>query len=493
MLDEAPTAFDALTWRNRFAALPAAFGTRLAPTPLSAPYLVATSAPSAALLGLDTAQLAGAASIAALAGSRVPRGAQPMAAVYSGHQFGVWAGQLGDGRAHLLGGVETAEGLIELQLKGAGKTPYSRMGDGRAVLRSSIREYLCSEAMHGLGIPTTRALSIAGSDQPVIRESVETAAVVLRMAPSFVRFGSFEHWTANNRFDELKILADYVIDAFYPAARDAKNPYQALLAAVTERTARLMAQWQAVGFCHGVMNTDNMSILGLTLDYGPFGFLDGFDANHICNHTDQQGRYSYARQPAVGRWNCYCLAEALMPLIDDVEGAEGALEPFKSVFSEAMDATVHAKLGLVDRLPADQALIDGMYALLQEARADFTLFFRRLADLDVESARPGQAVRDLFLERERFDAWAVDYRLRLAQEAESAEARRVAMRAVNPRYVLRNHLAEEAIVRARQQDYAEIERLAQVLRTPYDDQPAFDHYADLPPTWASDLEVSCSS
>ena len=399
------------------------------------------------------------------------------------------------GRAHLLGGVETREGLFELQLKGAGPTPYSRMGDGRAVLRSSIREFLCSEAMHGLGIPTTRALSIVGSDQPVIRETVETAAVVMRMAPSFVRFGSFEHWSSRNRFDELKVLADYVIDAFYPQIRGMINcnPYQALLAAVTERTARLMAAWQAVGFCHGVMNTDNMSILGLTLDYGPFGFLDGFDANHICNHTDQQGRYSYANQPAVGRWNLYCLAEALMPLIDDVDSAEAALEPYKAIFGNALDTALHAKLGLVEQRAEDQGLIDGLFSVMQASRVDFTLLFRRLADLDLDDVAPGREARDLFLDREPFDRWLVDYRARLSQEGRDADRRRVEMQAVNPKYVLRNHLAEAAIVAARAKDYSEVARLATVLRRPFDEQPAFDRYADLPPDWASTLEVSCSS
>jgi uncharacterized protein YdiU (UPF0061 family) len=234
-----------------------------------------------------------------------------------------------------------------------------------------------------------------------------------------------------------------------------------------------------------------MSILGLTLDYGPFGFLDGFNANHICNHTDQQGRYSYARQPAVARWNCYCLAEALMPLIEDVDAAEAALEPFKAIFGEAMDAALHAKLGLAETLPGDQTLIDALFALLQDTRTDYTLFFRRLGDLD--HASEGEPVRDLFVDRERFERWAVDYRARLAQESRPADAKRIAMRAVNPRYVLRNHLAEEAIVRARQQDYSEIDRLARALRNPYDEQPEFARYADLPPSWAGSLEVSCSS
>ena len=440
-----------------------------------------------------------------------------MAAVYSGHQFGVWAGQLGDGRAHLLGGVlsgmranahESNEGLIELQLKGAGKTPYSRMGDGRAVLRSSIREFLCSEAMYALGIPTTRALSVIGSDQPIVRETVETAAVIVRMASSFVRFGSFEHWASRNRHDELRALADYVIDNFYPESRNvddpAANPYQALLAAVTERTARLIAQWQAVGFCHGVMNTDNMSIVGLTLDYGPFGFLDGFDAHHICNHTDEQGRYAYARQPAVAHWNLYCLGEALMPLIGDVESAEAALSPFKAVFERALSDAMHAKLGLASTRAEDGALFDALFALLQESHADFTIFFRRLCEFNMprdasggalrsEPAGSAPEVRDLFFDRERFDSWAVDYRARLAHETRDARERCIAMRAINPKYILRNHLAEEAIIRARDKDFSEVERLLKVLQKPFDEQPENERYADLPPAWAGALEVSCSS
>lgn len=499
------SALDRLAWDNRFAALAPAFGTRLDPMPLPDPHRVAISDDAAATIGLSVEELSTPASIAILAGNRVARGAEPMAAVYSGHQFGVWAGQLGDGRAHLLGAVRVGmrgnvhssnEGLIELQLKGAGKTPYSRMGDGRAVLRSSIREFLCSEAMHALGVPTTRALSVIGSDQPIVRETVETAAVIVRMAPSFVRFGSFEHWASRNRHDELRELADYVIDSFYPEARAAANPYQALLGAVTERTARLIAQWQAVGFCHGVMNTDNMSILGLTLDYGPFGFLDGFDAYHICNHTDEQGRYAYARQPAVANWNLHCLAEALMPLIGEVESAEAALAPFKTVFELAMNEAMHVKLGLASTRAEDGKLFDDLFALLQETHSDFTIFFRRLCEFDVPRPEPtGRAfeIRDLFLDRERFESWAVDYRARLAHETRDAQARCIAMRAVNPKYILRNHLAEEAIVKAREKDFSEVERLLKVLQRPFDEQPENERYAELPPAWASELEVSCSS
>ena len=492
-----PDPVDMLHWKNDFAALPAAFHTRLSPTPLPAPYRVAVSDDAASLIGLISSDFDDPEVIASFAGNRIPRGAASLAAVYSGHQFGIWAGQLGDGRAHLLGGVDTGHGLWEFQLKGAGQTPYSRMGDGRAVLRSSIREFLCSEAMHGLGIPTTRALCVIGSDLPVVRETVETAAVVTRMAPSFVRFGSFEHWANHDQPEPLKLLADYVIDSFFPFLRDDANPYQALLTEVTRRTARLVAQWQAVGFCHGVMNTDNMSILGLTLDYGPFGFLDGFDANHICNHSDHQGRYAYGRQPQIAHWNLYCLAQALLPLVGSVEDAQAALEPFKAIFTAAMDDAMHAKLGLVDRQAEDESLFEQLFALLQESRADFTIFFRRLADLgraaDSSNRRPGADARDLFLDRERFDVWATPYTARVAREGRDPAARRLAMNAVNPKYVLRNHLAEEAIEKARGKDFSEVERLLRILQKPFDEQPEHERYAALPPDWAGTLKVSCSS
>ena len=328
------------------------------PTPLPAPHFVAASAPAAALVGLDPAALAQDDLVAVFSGNHVPPRAQPLSAVYSGHQFGHWAGQLGDGRAILLGSLPGPQGAMELQLKGAGMTPYSRMGDGRAVLRSSIREFLCSEAMAALGIPTTRALVVTGSKQPVARETLETAAVVTRMAPSFVRFGSFEHFSYNDRDGDqraLRTLADYVIDGFYPDLRAAANPYLALLEEVTKRTGRLIARWQAVGFMHGVMNTDNMSILGLTLDYGPFGFMEAFDVNHICNHTDQGGRYSYANQVPVGHWNCYALANALMPLIRDKEGAEAALDTYIDAYGDEYDTQLRAKLGLSTAQADDRA------------------------------------------------------------------------------------------------------------------------------------------
>ncbi|MFS2216974.1 YdiU family protein [Telluria sp. Tellsp104] len=463
------------------------------PTPLPAPYFVAASAPAARLVGLDAADLAHEDIVAVFTGNHVPPRSQPLAAVYSGHQFGHWAGQLGDGRAILLGDIDGPEGRMELQLKGAGMTPYSRMGDGRAVLRSSIREFLCSEAMAALGIPTTRALMVTGSNKSVIRETMETAAVVTRMAPSFVRFGSFEHWRYRDKPDELRTLADYVIKTFYPDLVGAPNPYLALLEEVTRRTARMIAHWQSVGFMHGVMNTDNMSILGLTLDYGPFGFMEAFDVDHICNHTDQGGRYSYANQVPVGHWNCYALANALLPLIEDQEAAQAALDVYVDAYGEKFDELLHAKLGLKSTQENDRALADDMFKLMQANHVDFTLFFRRLGDLRLEQPGADAPLRDLFLDRPAFDAWAAGYRARLRQEDSVDAERRLAMHAVNPKYVLRNYLAQVAIEKAQNGDFDEVRRLLGVLERPFDEQPGNDAYAALPPDWASHLEVSCSS
>jgi uncharacterized protein YdiU (UPF0061 family) len=421
----------------------------------------------------------------------------PLAAVYSGHQFGVWAGQLGDGRAILLGEAAAdsinPEATLELQLKGAGPTPYSRRADGRAVLRSSIREFLCSEAMAALGIPTSRALAVVGADQRVMRETPETVAVVTRMAPSFVRFGSFEHWFYNDRPTELKILADYVIARSYPDLQDAANPYAALLIEVSRRTAELVAHWQAVGFMHGVLNTDNMSILGQTLDYGPFGFMDAYDPTHICNHTDVQGRYAYNMQPRIGQWNCSALAQALLPLIGEIDIARDALATYQPSFDTKMAALWQAKLGLRSQQPNDGVLLDALLAILQRSRVDFSLFFRRLSGLRRDEPAADAPLRDLFLDRAAFDAWAVQYRARLAQENSVDAVRAAAMNRVNPRFVLRNYLAQIAIDKAQQKDFSEVATLLAILQRPFDDQPEHEAYAALPPDWAGQLEVSCSS
>jgi uncharacterized protein YdiU (UPF0061 family) len=499
---QADSPLSLLDWDNAFARLPEHFFTRLMPTPLPEPYFVAAAPAAAALIGLETETLRRPDAIAPLAGCSLVPGTDPLAAVYSGHQFGVYVPQLGDGRALLLGGIRAADGAVwELQLKGAGKTPYSRMGDGRAVLRSSIREFLCSEAMHALGIPTTRALSVVGSDLPVFRETVETAAVVTRMAPSFVRFGSFEFFFWNQRPQALKQLADHVIDAFLPECREAGAggaPYLALLREVTRRTARLIARWQGVGFCHGVMNSDNMSILGLTIDYGPFGFIDAFDAGHICNHSDEHGRYAYNQQPAVAHWNLYCLGQALIPLTVDAEATQAVLETYQDEYALAIGEVMRAKLGFATPEPGDDALIDRLLGLLQANRVDWTLFWRNLAAVAGATAAGDAAVRGFFADRAAFDAWLADYRARLRSESSIDAERSARMNRVNPKYVLRNYLAEIAIAKARgdngePRDFSAVERLLRVLARPYDEQPEHDDYAKAPPDWACGIALSCSS
>lgn len=444
-------------------------------------------------------------------------GMQPMATVYSGHQFGQWAGQLGDGRALLLGEVETPQGLREVQLKGAGMTPYSRRGDGRAVLRSSIREFLCSEAMHGLGIPTSRALCLTTSSQPVFRETAEKAAVVTRVAPTFIRFGHFEHFAHSGREGHLQALAalvDYTVDAHLPhlaglpkATSDAGQRGDraiAVLAHAAQTTADLMAQWQSVGFCHGVMNTDNLSILGLTLDYGPFGFLDQFDPDHICNHSDHTGRYRWRHQPDIGYWNVGALAQALAALVPDAgtDGSDGqvriieALQSYEPLYAQKMLSRWRAKLGLFTEHAQDMTLAQDFLTLMAKARADFTITFRRLggwlADLAPDSPE-NASVRDLFLDRPAFDAWALRYNARLQSELSVDAERQLRMNRVNPWVVLRNHLAQAAIARSEAGDHSEVQRLYRVLQNPFDEQPEHAKDAGFPPDWAAAIEVSCSS
>jgi serine/tyrosine/threonine adenylyltransferase len=497
------------------------FYTRWQTEPLGAPRLVAASQAAASLIGLSPERLGEGPLTEALAGNRPILGSNPIAMVYSGHQFGQWAGQLGDGRALLLGTVRGAnQSHWEIQLKGAGRTPYSRMGDGRAVLRSSIREFLCSEAMHHLGIATTRALAVVCTDDPVIRETVESAAVITRLAPSFVRFGSFEHFYSRKDERSLTELADFVIQAHYPHLVGREDRYQAFLAEVTARTAQLIAHWQTVGFCHGVMNTDNMSILGLTLDYGPFGFLDEFDPEHICNHSDHGGRYRYSMQPGIGQWNCYRLGQALVGLIGSVQATEDALAGYGAHYNAHFDRLLHAKLGLAETHPNDGELFESMFGLLAAQAVDFTAFFRRLSQIRQDTAEADAACRALFSNPAAFDAWADRYRERLRAQAQPDADRAAAMNRVNPKYVLRNHLAEIAIAKAQggraenlqqhaqpavgraagpqvspspEADYSEVRRLLAILERPFDEQPEAEAYAEPAPAWASQLEISCSS
>jgi uncharacterized protein YdiU (UPF0061 family) len=487
------STLEQLNFDNSFARLPDVFHTRLAPTPLPDPYLVSFNADAAALLDLDAEEARRAEFAEYFCGNRLLPGSEPLAMLYAGHQFGYYVPQLGDGRAILLGEVKNRAGESwDLQLKGAGQTPYSRRADGRAVLRSSIREYLCSEAMHGLGIPSTRALCIVGSDEEVYRERIETAAVVTRLAPSHVRFGSFEVFYYRKQHQQLAQLADYVIARHFPQLSGLPERHARFFEEVAARTARLMAQWQAVGFAHGVMNTDNMSILGLTFDYGPFGFMEGYDPGFICNHSDHEGRYAFDQQPNIGLWNLAALGQALTPLVDEQRLNE-VLNRYHGLFRAHYLALMRRKLGLQQDEDDDLELLRAWLGLLQANALDYTSLWRSLGEFDSAPEARNSALRDQFLECAAFDAWAARYRARLQREGSVDAERRLRMAAVNPLYVLRNHLAQAAIVQAQQRDFSEVERLLRLLREPYREQPGMQRYAQPAPAGTPRVVVSCSS
>lgn len=483
-----------LEFDNSYARLPQEFYSKLLPTPLPDPYLVSFNPAAAALIDLDAAEAARPEFIDYFSGNRRLPGSEPLAMLYAGHQFGVYVPQLGDGRAILLGEVSNHRGeRWDLHLKGAGKTPYSRGFDGRAVLRSSIREYLCSEAMHNLGIPTTRALCIIGSDEKVYRETTETAAVVTRMSPSHVRFGSFEVFFYRDQHDRLRTLADYVIGQHFPHLTGRPDRYAGLLSEVAVSTARLIAMWQAVGFAHGVMNTDNMSILGLTIDYGPFGFLDEYDPMFICNHSDHCGRYAFYQQPGIGLWNLTCLAQTFLPLISEAE-ATAALSQYEPAFNEKYGELMRAKLGLRTAQADDLLLIADLLKLMHDNGSDYTNLFRALADIKVDDDDSLASSRKHFGGAAGFDAWAQRYRARLRAEQSDDRERAMRMNRVNPRYVLRNYLAHKAITLAvEKRDYSEIDRLMALLSDPFTDRPEMESYTQPPPNWARALIISCSS
>ena len=495
-----------ITWRDGYASLGTDFATPWHATPLPDLQWLSINHRLAHELGLPDDWWQSPEMLETLGNGRPLPGATPVATVYSGHQFGVWAGQLGDGRALLLGEScpppGNAFGPQEWQLKGAGRTPYSRMGDGRAVLRSSLREYLCSEAMHALGIPTTRALSLVGSPATVYREEAETAAVVARLAPSFLRFGHFEHFASRDKTSALLQLIDYVdARAFLSLPRTAAGADRALalLDAVVDRTARLIAQWQAVGFCHGVMNTDNMSLLGLTLDYGPFQFMDAYDPGHICNHSDHQGRYAFNQQPHVAHWNLYCLGQALMPVIDDAPAIVAVLDSFLPRYQQAWQAQLSAKLGLTSS-PAALDLGERFLSLLASQRSDHTVAWRTLSHAvqawsgQVNDMSTFDVTRLFGHPLPQWTTWLREFQqLLLNDRHDSPRAAGEAMRRVNPSIVFRNHLGETAIRRAREGDTDEIETLLSLLSSPFDDHPGFETYTAPAPAWAASIAISCSS
>ncbi|MCB1878235.1 MAG: YdiU family protein [Chromatiales bacterium] len=487
--------FNRLAFDNRYADLGYGFSTPTDPTPVPSPYRVHFNEQAANLIDLPAGAAEELDFVEFFAGNRVIPGARPVAQVYAGHQFGHFVPELGDGRALLLGQVRNQAGESwDLVLKGGGQTPYSRDGDGRAVLRSTIREYLCSEAMHALGIPTTRALCIIGTDEEVYREEIETGAMLLRMAPSHVRFGHFEFFHHHRRHEAVKRLADHVIDEHFLelATVTGEARYRAWFEEIVRRTARMLAQWQAVGFSHGVMNTDNFSILGLTIDYGPYGFQDAYSHGFVCNHSDHWGRYAFDQQPAVGAWNLQRLGNALSTLLSP-ESVEAALSVYESEFVQTYVELMRAKLGLLQPRPEDPRLITALLDLLDQYRIDYTLFFRRLSFVFLAPGSEDLRMATMFADSQGFDRWLKVWRNRLLAEGSSDAKRGAVMQAVNPAYVLRNYMAEKAIRKAKEKDYSEIDRLFRLLREPFSEHDNDGDYGGSAPEWASGLAVSCSS
>ncbi|EYR83089.1 YdiU family protein [Shinella sp. 838] len=479
--DGRPVAFD-----NSYARLPDLFFAPVDPSPVEAPRLIAFNRTLAGELGLDADALERHG--AGYFSGNVPLpGSLPLAMAYAGHQFGQFVPQLGDGRAILLGEVIDRDGRRrDIQLKGAGQTPYSRRGDGRAALGPVLREYIVSEAMHALGIPTTRALAAVATGQPVYRDRVLPGAVFTRVAASHIRVGTFQFFAARGDTENVRVLADHVIDRHYPALKGAQNPYLALLDAVADRQASLIAKWLGVGFIHGVMNTDNMTVSGETIDFGPCAFMDHYDPRTVYSSIDRNGRYAFGNQPAIGQWNIARLAEALLALLDDdqdkaVAMANAAVARFMDRFQDHWKVVIRAKIGLgAEEDDDDQGLIRDLMVTLYEQKADYTLAFRRLADA-AESEAADAALEDLLETPGTLAPWLALWRARLAREAGTPQARAAAMRNANPAFIPRNHKVEEALAAAVDHgDFSLFSALNDVLARPYEDQPAFAAYA-LPP------------
>jgi uncharacterized protein YdiU (UPF0061 family) len=481
--DRKPVRF---AFENTYARLPERFYARLDPTPVAAPRLVKVNVELARSLGLDPDALASKRGVEILAGNRVAEGAEPLAIAYAGHQFGHFVPQLGDGRANLLGEVMGRDGVrYDIQLKGSGPTPFSRRGDGRAALGPVLREYIVSEAMEALGVPTTRALAAVTTGERVFRETVLPGAVLTRVAASHLRVGTFEYFAARGDTDGTRTLAHYAIARHYPEAAQTKRPYRALLDGVISRQASLVAQWMLVGFIHGVINTDNTSISGETIDYGPCAFMEAYHPLKVFSSIDHQGRYAYSNQPHAMFWNLTRLAEALLPLLVQEEGSEEAalasaneaLEAFGPQFETARGAGLRRKLGLFTEQEGDAALAEDLLERMAANRADFTLTFRLLCDAAI--GLEGDArVRRLFVDASAYDSWAVGWRTRLEKEPVARSELAVAMRTVNPAFIPRNHKVEEALDAAlERQDFQPFEELLDVASRPYDDRPDLERYA----------------
>ncbi len=469
---------------NTYARLPERFHARVNPTPVAAPRLVRVNTDLAERLGIDLGDLSDPESADVFAGNVVPAGAEPIALAYAGHQFGGFSPQLGDGRAILLGEVVGKDGRRDVQLKGAGPTPFSRRGDGRAALGPVLREYAISEAMAALGIPTTRALAAVATGEAVIREIVLPGAVLTRIAASHIRVGTFQFFAARSDAEAVKTLADYVVARHYPDAAGAENPYRALLDGVIGRQAELVAQWVLVGFIHGVMNTDNTAISGETIDYGPCAFMDAYNPAAVFSSIDQGGRYAYANQPRIAHWNLSRLAEALLPLLGgsqdaSLASAQEALAAFGPRFEAAYLGGLRRKIGLTTEHEGDTTLVQDLLARMAENAADFTLTFRGLC---AAAAGPegDTAVRSLFVDGGAYDGWAVRWRARLVMEPTPSPVRVTAMRGLNPAVVPRNHIVEAALTAALGGDFRPFEALLDATAKPFEDRPGFEQYA-VPP------------
>ena len=461
------------------------FYDKVEPTPLAKPYLISVSQNAAKLLGVKDDDLRDELLVKVVNGSHKLEGSQTFAMCYAGHQFGYFVPRLGDGRAINLGKVNG----WNLQLKGSGETLYSRQGDGRAVLRSSIREYLMSEAMHGLGIATSRALALIGSDTDVARERWEKGAIVLRLSPTWVRFGTFEYFNLKSRHEKLQALADYVIDESFPHLKNAEGMYLKMYEEIVRNTATTIAHWQSVGFNHGVMNTDNMCIDGRTIDYGPFAFLDDYDADYICNHTDTEGRYSFKNQPGIGHWNLGQLAKALSPIVN-YESAQEALDRhFGTTYEAKYLSLMYAKMGFFEGDAKDVELVKWMLGSLQSATIDYTAFFRKLSRYDGNKSD----ILDICVYRTPLEEWLEAYELRLQKEKITAHERHIKMLGVNPKYILKNHILQEAIDEAKQGDFTMVNDLLKVAHAPFDEHEALEHLAKATPQKAKNIKLSCSS